>query len=57
MEALSRLSEDQFKKFMEQGVNPAILQQQFNVNLGSIQQQIQQPRQPQQNPSQFSHPR
>ena len=57
MEALHRLSEDQFRKFMEQGVNPAILQQQFNVNLGLIQQQQQLPRPPQQNTSQSSHPR
>ena len=46
MEALSRISEEQFRKFMEQGVNPAFFQQPFAVNMGSIPQQpprVQQP--------------
>ena len=54
MEALSRLGEDQFKKFIEQGGNPNLIQQQFRVNMTSPPQQQ---RPSNQNPSQNSQHR
>lgn len=61
MEALSRLSEEQFRKFLEQGINPSYFSPHLKINVGGPGVQTnrpqQQPQQPPQQPTAFTHPR